>query len=33
MPDEGDVMSGAELAEHVAIGYGINPNGLVDIRI
>ena len=32
-PDEGDVMSGAELAEHVAIGYGINPNGLVDIRI
>ncbi len=33
MPDEGDVMSGAELAEHVAIGYGINPNGLVDVRI
>jgi len=32
-PDEGDVMSGTELAEHVAIGYGINPNGLVDIRI
>ena len=32
-PEEGDVMSGAELAEHVAIGYGINPNGLVDIRI
>lgn len=32
-PDEGDVMSGAELAEHVAIGYGVNPNGLVDIRI
>lgn len=32
-PDEGNVMSGAELAEHVAIGYGINPNGLVDIRI
>lgn len=32
-PDDGDVMSGTELAEHVAIGYGINPNGLVDIRI
>lgn len=32
-PDEGDVLSGTELAEHVAIGYGINPNGLVDIRI
>ena len=32
-PDEGDVLTGAELAEHVAIGYGINPNGLVDIRI
>lgn len=32
-PDEGDVMTGTELAEHVAIGYGINPNGLVDIRI
>ena len=32
-PDEGDIMSGTELAEHVAIGYGINPNGLVDIRI
>ncbi|MBX2829558.1 MAG: flagellar hook-length control protein FliK [Rhodospirillales bacterium] len=32
-PDEGDILSGAELAEHVGIGYGINPNGLVDIRI
>ena len=32
-PDDGDVLSGAELAEHVGIGYGINPNGLVDIRI
>lgn len=32
-PDDGDVLSGTELAEHVAIGYGINPNGLVDIRI
>ncbi|MDP2696653.1 flagellar hook-length control protein FliK [Thalassospira sp.] len=33
LPDEGDILTGAELAEHVAIGYGINPNGLVDIRI
>ncbi|WP_430472910.1 flagellar hook-length control protein FliK [Thalassospira lucentensis] len=32
-PEDGDVLSGAELAEHVGIGYGINPNGLVDIRI
>lgn len=32
-PDDGDILSGAELAEHVGIGYGINPNGLVDIRI
>jgi flagellar hook-length control protein FliK len=32
-PDDGDVLSGAELAEHVGIGYGVNPNGLVDIRI
>ncbi|OSQ32410.1 flagellar hook-length control protein FliK [Thalassospira sp. MCCC 1A03138] len=32
-PNDGDILSGAELAEHVAIGYGINPNGLVDIRI
>ena len=32
-PGDGDILSGAELAEHVGIGYGINPNGLVDIRI
>ncbi|RCK34760.1 hypothetical protein TH19_16155 [Thalassospira profundimaris] len=32
-PSDGDILSGAELAEHVGIGYGINPNGLVDIRI
>ncbi|PKR55918.1 flagellar hook-length control protein FliK [Thalassospira marina] len=32
-PNEGDIISGAELAQHVAVGYGINSNGLVDIRI
>lgn len=32
-PNDGDIISGAELAQHVAVGYGINSNGLVDIRI
>jgi flagellar hook-length control protein FliK len=32
-PNEGDIISGAELAQHVAVGYGINSNGLIDIRI